>query len=302
MPKVAYIDKRFSAKTEAVIEQAETIIEEYLAQGFKLTLRQLYYQFVARAVLPNTVQSYKRLGSIVNDARLAGLIDWDAIEDRTRNLQSLPHWSSPESIIQSAAYSYRIEKWRDQPYYVEVWIEKDALLGVIDKTCEELDVSYFSCRGYVSQSEMWAAAKRLRHETGTARSTVIVHLGDHDPSGIDMTRDIQDRMDLFGADVEVERVALTMEQVEEYQPPPNPAKVTDSRFEGYAELYGQDSWELDALEPSVLANLIENVVLRYRDHEAWEAAVEREDKGRINLERTAAKWSDITNWLEENEE
>jgi hypothetical protein len=144
MPKICYVSKNFSPDSLGIIETANHIVEEYAQQGFVLTLRQLYYQFVARDIIPNTQQSYKRLGSIVNDARLAGLIDWEYITDRTRNLQKNSHWSKPGDIIDSAALTYRVDLWEGQKRRVEVWIEKDALVGVIEGVCRELDVPFFS--------------------------------------------------------------------------------------------------------------------------------------------------------------
>lgn len=198
MPKVAYIEKRFGAALLAVIDKANAIIAEYAAQGFSLTLRQLYYQFVSRDLLKNRLQEYKRLGDIVNDARLAGLIDWTAIEDRTRFLRDLSHWTDPEAIVKSAAASFRLARWDNQPTAVEVWIEKDALVGVIEPVCERLDVPFFSCRGYTSASEMWVAAQRfIRRDRARGQRTLVLHFGDHDPSGKDMSRDIADRIALF---------------------------------------------------------------------------------------------------------
>ena len=245
MPRIAYIDKKFSADTIAVIDRANVIIEDYQAQGFDLTLRQLYYQFVARGLIPNKDSEYKRLGGIVNDARLAGLIDWAAIQDRTRNLGSLAHWESPNSIINAVASQYRRDLWAGQPYRPEVWIEKDALVGVIEGVCNELDVPFFSCRGYTSQSEMWAASQRLESYLPDQKP-LILHLGDHDPSGVDMSRDIRERLELFMGGVEFDRLALNMDQVQQYAPPPNPAKITDSRAVGYIAIHGDESWELDA--------------------------------------------------------
>ena len=137
MPKLRYVEKRFSASSLELVDQANSIIEEYAAQGFVLTLRQLYYQFVARGLIPNKQSEYKRLVEIISDARLAGLVDWEAIEDRTRFLSSLGHWADPAEIINSAAYSFHIDKWANQPCRVEVWIEKDALVGVIEKLLDE---------------------------------------------------------------------------------------------------------------------------------------------------------------------
>src|SRR5579864_7879084 len=99
MPKIAYKEFNFRAPTLAIVKKANEIIAEYAAQGFDLTLRQLYYQFVSRDLIPNTQKDYKNLGSIINDARLAGMIDWETIVDRTRELRSLSHWSDPSEII-----------------------------------------------------------------------------------------------------------------------------------------------------------------------------------------------------------
>ena len=290
----AFIEKKFKPETLAIIGAANQIIEEYQAQGYILTLRQLYYQFVARDLIPNTMQSYKRLGSIINDGRMAGMIDWATIEDRTRNLETNAHFDSPRDGIQALRDQYRIDMWENQPYRVEVWIEKEALVGIIDGVCKELDVDYFACRGYVSQSEQYRAGLRARSRYNReCQETIILHFGDHDPSGIDMTRDNNDRLRTFagykGAPT-VERIALNMDQVEEYDPPPNPAKVTDSRFEGYLQDYGTECWELDALEPQVIDKLIRDNVDKHRDPDLWD---EREAQLNGELDRLDEIISDL---------
>ena len=131
MPKIKYEEKKFTAATLSVIEAAERIITDYQAQGYSLTLRQVYYQFVARGLIPNTEQSYKRMGNIISDARRAGMIDWNAIEDRTRNLRALSSWDTPQSILDSAMRSYHRDLWETQDKRIEVWVEKDALVGVL---------------------------------------------------------------------------------------------------------------------------------------------------------------------------
>lgn len=296
MPKITYELKKFTRQTEAVILHAEEIITEYLAQGFILTLRQLYYQFVARALIANTERDYKRIGNIVSDARRAGRIDWTAIEDRTRFVRRLSSWGDPQSILQSAKDSYHRDLWEDQAKRIEVWIEKDALVGVIESICQENDVPFFSCRGYVSDSEMWRAAMRILRWGKAGQGTIVLHLGDHDPSGIDMTRDIEDRLRLFtnfGADLEVRRIALTMEQVEEQSPPPNPAKVTDSRFEQYVARYGEESWELDALEPRFIADLIRDNIFQERDAEKWARSIEEQEAEREQIGEVIDRWGDL---------
>lgn len=294
MPKICYVERRFSPASLKQIEQANAIITEYEAQGFELTLRQLYYQFVARDLIPNTMRSYKNLGSIINDARLAGLIDWNSIVDRTRNLVSNSHWNHPGEIVEACARQFQIDKWENQEYRPEVWIEKDALAGVIERVCRGNDVAFFSCRGYTSQSEMWSAAQRLLQYVRNGQSPYIIHLGDHDPSGIDMSRDIEDRLTLFmrGKDLTVERIALNMDQIEHYNPPPNPAKTTDARAADYIQKYGEESWELDALEPKVLEELIQEKIDALRESSKWEDKKEEENKFRQDLSETADELRD----------
>lgn len=295
MSKIEYKSYKPTAAVLTLINQSNAIIEEYHAKGFDLTLRQLYYQLVSRDIIPNNVKSYDRLGRIINNARLGGLVDWEAIIDRTRNLRSNSHWETPAEIIRSARYSYYLDRWVDQEDYVEVWIEKDALVGVIAGVCNRLDVPFFSNRGYVSQSSMWRAANRFREKDDEGRVCTILHLGDHDPSGIDMTRDISERLnDDFGVDVHVKRIALTQSQIATYNPPPNPAKLTDTRAKGYIAKYGSSSWELDALQPEVLDKLISDEVGKLYDESKLEAIEHEELKGKELLSYTADNWKQIT--------
>jgi hypothetical protein len=303
MPKICYVKRKFSASSRAMIDKANEIIAEYESQGFALTLRQLYYQFVARDIIPNNVKSYKNLGSVVNDGRLAGLIDWSHIQDRTRHLEQNGHWEKPGDVIKSAANSYQIDMWARQKYRPEVWIEKDALIGVIEAVCGELDVPYLSCRGYTSQSEMWAGGQRIgRWAKHKNQSPVVFHFGDHDPSGKDMTRDIVDRLEMFMGGVELKRLALNMDQIEKYSPPPNPAKTTDSRAAAYIAEFGNESWELDALEPKVITDLIRKSIGRLIDKKIWEEDEERLESEKRLLRSAAKYWPKISETLEDESE
>ena len=298
MPNIQYKEINFRQSSLDLIKLVNQVIQEYQAQGYELTLRQAYYQLVARGYIPNNERSYKNIGNLINDGRLAGLIDWYAITDRTRNLRGNSHWDTPAEVIESAKYSYRLDKWEGQPNYVEVWVEKDALVDVVGQACRPLDVPFFSCRGYTSQSEMWAAAQRfIRRDDREQR--IIIHLGDHDPSGIDMTRDIQERLEMFGADVMVKRVALTMEQVDFYTPPPNPAKLTDSRCWGYIQKFGNESWELDALEPKVITDLITEQVTMYRDDTLYQQVCDQERREKRELQLLCDNYSEAVSFLKE---
>ncbi len=218
-------------------------------------------------------------------------MDWDSIEDRTRNVRANTHFDGVSDILKTASKTYLLDLWEDQPYAIEVWIEKEALTGVIDSVCRELDVPYFACRGYVSQSEQWRAGQRaLARWLDTEQKTIILHLGDHDPSGVDMTRDNQDRIDLFSdyeSIVTVRRIALNWEQLQEYNPPPNPTKLTDTRAGDYIKRYGMNSWELDALEPRLIDRLIRGVVDEYIDHEIMSAVKASQESERRQLQTLA---------------
>lgn len=295
----AFTSKQFRPETLSVIEAANKIIAEYEAQGFRLTLRQLYYQFVSRDLIANKQSECKRLGSIINDGRLAGLIDWDAIEDRTCNLRRFSAWSTPAAAVEALADQYREDIWHGQKYRPEIWIEKDALVGVIAPVCARYRVAYFACRGYTSQSEQYAAGKRFASRRAAGIEPIVLHLGDHDPSGLDMTRDNRDRLAMFArAGIKVQRLALNMDQVDRYTPPPNPAKETDARFDGYRQQYGDRSWELDALSPTVIDGLISQALDELIDRAAWDLAQQQEQERRDQLQTASERWSEIVNFLE----
>jgi hypothetical protein len=291
MPKIAYIEKTFQKKTLAIIEAVNAIIDDYTEQGYDLTLRQIYYQLVSKNVIPNSEASYTNLGNALNEARMAGLVDWSSMVDRTRNLEAQPHWNDPADILRAVASSYRLDLWEGQPFYVEVWIEKESLVEIAKKAAHSLDVPCLACRGYMSASEMWVAAQRIINNKG--RDAVILHLGDFDPSGIDMTRDIEDRLYKFKADVEVVRIGLNMEQIEQYKLPPNPAKVTDTRAEAYIKQWGRSSWELDALRLEVIHKLIIENILVYMDVDEYKRQLDRQEQERISLEQLIVNYGDI---------
>jgi len=288
--KIKYQDINFRPQSLDLISKVNRIIAEYKAKGYELTLRQVYYQLVARDIIPNNERSYKNTGNLISDGRMAGLIDWNAIIDRTRELRKNSHWDSPADIVLTCSEQFQYDKWEGQEYYVEVWVEKDALIGVVERACRKLDVPFFSCRGYTSQSEMWSAAQRLIEYD---RQQVIIHLGDHDPSGKDMSRDIVDRLNVFGVDPIFTRIALNMDQIEQYNPPPNPTKLTDSRANGYISEFGEECWELDALKPEVIDDLITNTVNKYLNPLKFNKMKEKEQSARRILEAVADNWDSV---------
>lgn len=299
---IEYVPWNPAPSSLEVVQQANLIIDDLQSQGYDLTLRQLYYQFVSKGWLDNKQTQYKRLGEIVNNARLAGMISWTSLVDRTRHLHFLNSWDDEAEVIQYAAdgdghFGFRTDRWARQPVRMEVWIEKEALAGVFERICDDLHVPFFACRGYPSQSSVWRASRRLRRHMAGHQNVVVLHFGDHDPSGMDMTNDIRTRLSRFGVNMELHRMALNMDQVEEYDPPPNPAKMSDSRADGYVLEYGDESWELDALEPSVLADLVRTQVEEYRDADLWDEATEEDEESRRILGLVAENYDDVSEWV-----
>ena len=182
-----------------------------------------------------------------------------------------------------------MDMWENQDTYVEVWVEKDALIGVVERPCEKWDVNFMACRGYMSQSEEWQAANRFEEAENNGKTPILIYLGDHDPSGIDMSRDHNSRLNMFlnhtGIDIEVRRIALNYDQVRAYNPPPNPTKITDSRSPDYIRKFGRECWELDALKPSVIDKLVTEAIHEFRDPDLWEVQLEVVKEQREKLEK-----------------
>jgi hypothetical protein len=274
----------FRAESLKRIDQCNSIIEEYQDQGLRLTLRQLYYQLVSRDIIVNTEKSYKALGGLVSDARLSGLMDWDAIEDRARQPHVPLEFRDLKHRVESAVANYRLNRWAGQDYYVELWVEKDALAGVLQPLASEFHVTLMVNRGYSSSSAMYESSKRFLEAYGDGeKKLVLFYLGDHDPSGEDMVRDVRDRLAMFGAELEVQKLALTMTQVRKFSPPPNPAKLSDSRAKAYVEKFGRSSWEVDALPPNELARIIRRAFSSVVNMDLMNAVKSQEARDRDRL-------------------
>jgi len=287
MSKQKFKSARFHQDSKFLIAYSNKIIEEYLAMGIRLSLRQLYYRLVGLDIIPNTIPSYKKLGTVISKARLAGLVDWDAIEDRTRQAVIKSEWSSISSIIESALAAYRLPRLDGQYHYVELHCEKDALSSVLEPIASKYHVVLMVNRGYSSQSAMYETACRIQKNMVRYGSqyTTILYLGDLDPSGEDMVRDIQERMEVFRTPVVVKKVALNIDQVEEYNLPPNPAKLTDTRAGEFIAKYGYESWEVDAIPPQTLQQLVSEELDELLDLDTVASIKEAEERDKEQIRR-----------------
>lgn len=279
--------RRLQQSTLELIDACNRIIDEYESKGFVMSIRQVYYQMVSRGLTggENSGAMYNRIQGALNTGRLAGLVSWTALEDRERSLMGLQHYSSPSEVLAAARASYRVDMWQNQQFRPEVWVEKKALEGVVGNICNRLRVDFYATKGYNSQSEHWRAGRRFASYIRRGQRPIVFHLGDHDPSGIDMTRDNRERLEMFaGTPIIVQRLALNMSQVEELNPPPNPAKMTDARATEYVARYGELSWELDALDPTYISRLIEQAVLKVRDDDRWSEMLLQESSDLLRLD------------------
>lgn len=275
----------FRETTRALLEDVKAVLAQY---DHAITLRQLFYRLVAAHILDNTENAYKGLSKLLVRAREAGLVAVDALEDRTRAPFRDPCWPGLDDYAQVVREAYRRDKWASQAIHVEVWVEKDALAGVVGAVTQGYDIFAYACRGYNSMTALWEAEQRFEAQD---KPVVVLYLGDFDPSGVDMTRDIRDRLAAYTeAEVTVRRVALTDAQIAEHDLPPMPAKRTDSRAAGFIAAHGEVSAvELDALPPDVLTALVEDAIGENCDLSEFarqqEIEAEERDEWRAHLAR-----------------
>jgi hypothetical protein len=244
------------AKTIQLIKTAKDI----LAEGYPMTVRQIYYQLVSRQVIKNNLGQYHAVSNALVDARCDGTIPWEWIEDRLRRPRDVSMWSGLPDFAKTCRSSYRRDVWPTQQHYVEVWLEKDALSGIFESVLDPYGVTLNVGRGYDGWDSIHNAAERFM---GMDTAVTVLYFGDFDPSGEDMYHSLKKRLAVLGCKPEVIKCALIPEDIQRYNLPPDFAKQTDSRTRGFIEKHGDVSVELDALPADVLRNrLIEEVSSR----------------------------------------
>ncbi len=275
-------------KYEQTIAAVNNVISQY---SIPLTLRQIYYRLVAKGLIPNRRSAYNGLSAQLVKAREAGEVDENRINDRTRSIEDRA-FDSPEDFLNAAIWTTKNRFfrrfWKTQETYCEAWVEKDALSQVIAGAVKDLNTIVAPSRGYSSYTYVKDAVYRFQKNRGHAERVVILHLTDHDPSGLDMTRDLQDRFNAYSRgflfSVELKRVALTIDQVRQYDLIPNPTKITDSRAGVYMAQYGDECWELDAIEPDELVRLVHEAVEgQVTDWDDWDKLKDQEVQEREEI-------------------
>ena len=275
------------AETLEIVNRANEILAVAESQGYRFTLRRVFYSLVSTNVIPNTERAYKNLSATLDTARWEGLMEPEALEDLGRVSIMASQWGSPAELLNAAADQYRSDWWEDANPLVEVWAEKATLQSIVEPVCREYGVRFLACRGFSSLTALAEAVGRW-----DGRDVRIIYTGDHDPSGLDMDRDLADRLDrlavLMGIDCNIDftRIALTPEQIEEHQLPPQPTKDTDSRARGYSEEH-TGSWEVDALDAVSLAGLVREAIAEDEPPD-FESRKQADETAKEDIRRVAA--------------
>lgn len=274
---------RMRGEWGSVIDQVRQIAGEY---DFPLTLRQVFYRLVATQVLVNTRSEYNQLSDKLARAREQGEIPWDSITDLTRGPIAPSTWADLGEFAETVQRAFRLDVWERQPAYVEIWLEKQALSELFRRVCDPYAVRLMVGRGYSSASFLFDGAGHLER-MAAAKPVRVCYFGDFDPSGLDIFRDLRERLARYGADVVCERVALTPAQIEEHELPPAMAKRSDTRTSAFLACYGDVAVELDALPPDLLRRMVEAEILETLDLPEFEATREEE----ALLSRRLAEWT-----------
>ena len=281
----------FYRKTQEKLAVVNSILDGFQKKGLKVTVRQVHYQLVAKGITPNKDNEYDKLVGLLKNGRMAGLIDWDAIEDRLRGPWKPWCVGGVEEAVQDTVDQYRLNRQEGQSCLIEVWTEKDALSGVLKRITGKYGVHLVVCRGYSSVTSMYHAHKRMVEAIERGRGCRIIYVGDHDPSGLDMVRDLRCRLAKFdarlGEHLTVEPVALTMDQIKEFDPPANKVKGTDKRVKRYRKEHGEKCWEVDALPPEFLNETVEDVIRGKMDLDQFSKILEREKEDKLKLAEIA---------------
>jgi len=244
-----------------LLTQVQKIIDSY---DFALTLRQIYYQLVARQIIPNEQRYYKKLSRLCVTGRDEGILPEEGFADRLREVDKLSSWLDLNEFMQAVKRSYRKDKWQNQDSYLEIWTEKDALRSVLTEITYQYDVALMVARGQLSRTEVYRTAGR--YKTQNNKECHLYYCGDFDPSGLSIYGSIKKRIMDFGVFINFERIALTQKQIEKYQLPSDPAKQSDPNYNKFVSIYGSDMVvELDSLPPDVLRKIIEDCILRNID-------------------------------------
>jgi hypothetical protein len=266
--------RRTKKDVQALRDAAYRLLED----GYPMTVRQVFYQLSNRGLVAKTEGAYKAtVIRLLGLMRREGQIPFGWIADSTRWMRKPRSYDSMEEALRGTVQCYRQDRWSNQDAYVEVWCEKEAMAGVLYEITEPWDVPLMVTRGYPSLSFLYEAAQSV---LAKGKPAWVYYLGDHDPTGLDITRAVEEGLREFapGADIGFERLAVTHEQIELWDLPTRPTKVKGNAHAKYWR--GGDSVELDAIPVEQLRELLTLAVERHVDRQALAAMLAEEKEQR----------------------
>ncbi|MBI2393179.1 MAG: hypothetical protein HYV09_26575 [Deltaproteobacteria bacterium] len=258
-----------------------------------MSTRQVFYQVVSIGAIENSPANYDRVQRAIVAMRRDGTIPYARIVDRTRRKYQRAAWDSAEEAVGALHSQYRRDLWADQPTVVHVACEKQALEGIFAAACDEYGASLWILRGFISEGFVWEWAEDIRALNAAGKRVVIAFFGDFDPSGLDLERDLLDRLDGFGAEFECFRWGIHREDIDEYGIPSVGVKATDSRTKRFVAEHGTVTAELDALPPAVLRKRVKDAIVDEIDPTAWNRLVEITNIERESMAHVARNWNSI---------
>jgi hypothetical protein len=272
--------------TKAEVEARRDALYDIIAAMRPMTVRQVFYQATVRGFVEKTEAGYNKVQSDLTVMRKGGDLPYDWLTDHTRWQRKPQTYRSVEEALADTAKFYRKALWTDADCYVEIWLEKEALAGVIDPVTALYDVPLMVAKGYPSLSFLYGAANYINTLDVPA---YVYHLGDFDPSGVNAGEKIEETLQEMAPDAEIvfRRIAVTPEQISNWTLPTRPTKTTDSR----AKRFGDISVELDAIEPQRLRDLVEDVIRRHLPDDQLEVLLAAEESERELLTAFAADFT-----------
>lgn len=274
------------SKTATLIRTAGVILEEQ----HPMTIRQLFYRLVSVGAVQNTPKDYHVVIRLMTKARMDERIDFDYIVDRSRPEYKSTVWEDTAAFTESVMRGYRRDYWNNQPRHVEVWVEKDAIIGSIEPITSELGVIIRVGRGYVSTTKVHDIAEYFH----TIRKPITVfYLGDHDPSGKNIEVDLYQRLIDSCCFFEFERLAIFGEDIKSFNLPPLRIKDTDTRASKFKDEHGSQCVELDALPPDELRSRLQTAIVQLIDIVQWNRDISVEKAEFESIQRTVDIWKNL---------
>lgn len=277
-----------AVKTQRLVDDAIVILEEIQPAGVRAVCYQLFVR--GRKIPSMGKNDTGRVSHHLTRARERGEIPWEWIVDETRPIHRSPGWANPERYLVTVNNSYRRNRWRDQPERLLIVSEKATVGGVLQPVIDEWGVNFTVAHGFNSASNMREIADL---STEDWRPLTILYVGDHDPSGRFMSDvDLPGRVGRYGGDVRIERIAVTQQQIAGESLPTFSAdeKRTDARYAWFVARFGRVCCELDALNPVVLREAIEDAISAHVNLYAWEQTGSTEAAELGSLRAFFAAW------------